>query len=156
RFCIASADLQGRPGTIPPPGGRSGRGAFPRSHVMLPIPSRPLATYIDHTLLRPEAPRAAYEALAAEAAAHGFAAICVPPVWLGPVAALLAGTSVRPCTVIAFPFGYVHPAARREESSRAIEGGAVELDTVIDVSLLKGGEGDRAQDDLSAWVEAAR
>ena len=123
---------------------------------MLPIPSRPLATYIDHTLLRPEAPRAAYEALAAEAAAHGFAAICVPPVWLGPVAALLAGTSVRPCTVIAFPFGYVHPAARREESSRAIEGGAVELDTVIDVSLLKGGEGDRAQDDLSAWVEAAR
>jgi len=123
---------------------------------MPPRSPRPLATYIDHTLLRPEAPRAAYEALAAEAAAHSFAAVCVPPVWVGPVARLLAGTSVRPCTVIAFPFGYVHPAVRREESLRAIEDGAVELDTVIDLSLLKSGESERAADDLAAWVEAAR
>jgi len=119
---------------------------------------RPLATYIDHTLLKPDAARAAYEQLAAEAAEHGFAAVCVPPVWVSYVAERLAGTAVRVGTVIGFPFGYVHPETRRAESLRALDDGAVELDTVIDISWLKSEEPwpARALADLESWVLAVR
>ncbi|HEV7672189.1 MAG TPA: deoxyribose-phosphate aldolase [Thermoanaerobaculia bacterium] len=120
--------------------------------------TRPLATYIDHTLLRPDAVHAAYEKLAAEAAEQGFASVCVPPVWVSYVAERLAGTAVRTGTVIGFPFGYVHPETRRAESLRALADGALELDTVIDLSWLKSEEPwpARALADLEDWVKAVR
>jgi deoxyribose-phosphate aldolase len=52
--------------------------------------------------------------------------------------------------------GYVHPAARLAESRQAIEDGARELDTVLDVSWLKSGEDGRVLDDLAGWVRAMR
>ena len=118
--------------------------------------TRPLASYIDHTLLRPEAVRSEYLRLLDEAAEHGFAAVCVPPVWVPLAAERLAGTPVRVGTVVAFPFGYAHPEVRLAESRRAVADGAVELDTVIDLSLLKSGEDRAVLDDLAGWVAAMR
>ena len=115
-----------------------------------------LASYIDHTLLRPEAPAAAMERLVAEAAEHGFAAVCVPPVHVAMAARALAGTAVRTGTVIAFPFGWVRPEIRLAESRAAIQDGAQELDTVMNLSWLKGGEDQRVLEDLAGWVAAAR
>ena len=115
-----------------------------------------LARYIDHTLLKPEAPPAAMERLAAEAAEHGFASVCLPPVHVAAAARALAGTAVRTGTVVAFPFGYVQPEVRIAESRRAIQDGAQELDTVLNLSWLKGGEDGQVLDDLAAWVAAAR
>jgi deoxyribose-phosphate aldolase len=115
-----------------------------------------LAPFIDHTLLKPDAVAADFDRLLAEAREHGFASVCVPPVWVGRAAAGLSGTAVHPGTVVGFPLGYVHPAARLEESRRAVADGAVELDTVIDVSWLKGGEDARALDDLAGWVAGLR
>jgi len=65
---------------------------------------------------------------------------------------------VRVGTVIGFPFGYVHPETRRAESLRALDDGAVELDTVIDISWLKSEEPwpARALADLESWVLAVR
>ncbi|HEV3458977.1 MAG TPA: deoxyribose-phosphate aldolase [Thermoanaerobaculia bacterium] len=119
-------------------------------------PADGLACYIDHTLLRPEAPAAAMERLAAEAAVHGFASVCLPPVHVATAARILAGTPVRTGTVVAFPFGYVQPAIRIAESRRAIQDGAEELDTVMNLSWFAGGEDQRVLDDLAAWVAAAR
>jgi deoxyribose-phosphate aldolase len=115
-----------------------------------------LARAIDHTLLRPDAPAAEVRQLCREAAEHGFVAVCIPPVHVAAAAEILAGTGVRVGTVVAFPLGYAHPEVRRAESLRALADGAVELDTVLDVSWLKGGEDAKVLDDLSAWVEAAR
>jgi deoxyribose-phosphate aldolase len=115
-----------------------------------------LARYIDHTLLRPEAPPAAFDRLVAEAAEHHFAAVCLPPVYVAQAALALAGTAVRTGTVVGFPFGYVHPGARIAASALAIQDGAEELDTVLNLSWLKGGEDQRALDDLAGWVAAAR
>ncbi|MBV8201924.1 MAG: deoxyribose-phosphate aldolase [Acidobacteria bacterium] len=120
------------------------------------IPAPDLAAYIDHTLLRPEAPPAAMERLAAEAAEHGFASVCLPPVHVAAAARALAGTAVRTGTVVAFPFGYVQPEIRIAESRRAIQDGAQELDTVMNLSWFAGGEEQRVLDDLAAWVAAAR
>ena len=118
--------------------------------------ARELARHIDHTLLRPEAKEAEVRSLIAEAAEHGFVSVCIPPVHVFLAAELLASTPVRVGTVVGFPLGYVHPATRRAESLQAIADGAVELDTVLNVSWLKGGEDGKVLDDLAAWVQAAR
>jgi deoxyribose-phosphate aldolase len=115
-----------------------------------------LASYIDHTLLRPDAPAAAMERLVAEAAEHLFAAVCLPPVYVAMAARALAGTPVRTGTVVGFPLGYPCPGMRVEESRRAVADGAEELDTVLNLSWLKGREDQRVLDDLAAWVAAAR
>lgn len=117
---------------------------------------RPLATYVDHTLLKPDAGGDAVRRLADEAAGAGFACAMVAPCWVGVVAERLAGTGVAPATVISFPLGYADPRVRIVESLRAVEAGARELDTVINLSWLKGGEDARVADDLGGWVAALR
>jgi deoxyribose-phosphate aldolase len=115
-----------------------------------------LARAIDHTLLRPDAIAAEVRRLVAEAAEHGFASVCIPPVYVAEAAAALEGTLVATGTVVGFPLGYVHPEVRQAESRRAVADGARELDTVLNLSWLKGGEDGRVRDDLAAWVEAMR
>jgi len=121
----------------------------------MPLP-RPLPAYIDHTLLRPEATTAQVRQTVEEAALHGFAAVVIPPVHVAMAAGILRGTGVHVGTVAAFPLGYAPPAVRREESRRAVAAGAEEIDTVINLSWLKGGEDGLVADDLGAWVEALR
>jgi deoxyribose-phosphate aldolase len=121
-----------------------------------PAPGIDLAPYIDHTLLRPTATPAEIDRLVAEASAHGFAAVCLPPVHVARAARGLAGSAVRTGTVIGFPLGWVHPESRRDESRRAIADGAEELDTMWNLSWFLGGEDQRVLDDLAAWVAAAR
>ncbi len=118
--------------------------------------ARGLARYIDHTLLRPDATEAEVRWLAAEAAGHAFASVCVPPVYVPLAAEALKGTAVAVGTVAAFPFGYVHPEIRRAESRQAVADGAGELDTVLNLSWLKSGEDGRVFDDLAGWVAAMR
>jgi deoxyribose-phosphate aldolase len=115
-----------------------------------------LARAIDHTLLRPDATAAEVRRLVAEAAEHGFASVCIPPVYVARAAAVLGEGPVATGTVVGFPLGYVHPEVRRAESSRAVADGARELDTVLNLSWLKSGEDDRVRDDLAAWVDAMR
>src|SRR5260370_6668301 len=93
--------------------------------------------------------------LAAEAAEHGFASVCLPPVHVVVAARALAGTAVRTGTVIAFPFGYAQPQIRIAESRRAIQDGAQELDTVMNLSLLACGEDHLLLDDPALLVHAA-
>ena len=64
-----------------------------------------LNSYIDHTLLKPDATYAQIEAVAQEAIAHHFASVCANPIHVKRLAALLAGTGVHVCTVIGFPLG---------------------------------------------------
>jgi deoxyribose-phosphate aldolase len=119
-------------------------------------PEVPLAGYVDHTLLKPEAPAAAVRRLIEEAAAHRFASVCLPPVYVAEAEQALRGTGVHAGTVVGFPLGYVHPAVRLAESRQAVADGAEELDTVLNVSWLRSGEDRRVLDDLAAWVEAMR
>ena len=117
---------------------------------------RSLASYIDHTLLKPEATAAEVARVIAEAREHGFASVCLPPVYVSLAAQGLAGTAVHTGTVIGFPLGYVYPTVRLAESLQAIEDGAEELDTVLDISWLKSGEDRRVLDDLASWVAGVR
>ncbi len=94
-----------------------------------------LASYIDHTLLVPTATHIEIEKICNEALEYGFAAVCVPPSFVG--AARRAG--VRTATVIGFPFGYSVTQAKLAEVRKAIADGADELDVVINLGDVKEG-----------------
>ena len=97
---------------------------------------RDLNSYIDHTLLKPDATDEAVTRLCREAAAHHFASVCVNPVHVPLAAKLLCGTGVRVCTVIGFPLGANAPAVKRMETEQAYLDGCDEFDMVINVGKL--------------------
>lgn len=96
-----------------------------------------IATYIDHTVLKPTTLIADVEKLCNEAKMYGFAAVCVPPLYVKKAKELLAGTQVKLATVIGFPFGYSAIEAKVSEIVLAILDGADELDMVINISAVK-------------------
>lgn len=115
-----------------------------------------LAGCIDHTLLKPAATAEQIVRLCAEAREHGFAAACVNPVWVPLVARELAGSGVKTCAVVGFPLGASHPEIKALEARRAIREGADEIDMVINVGALKGGDHEAVLRDIRAVVEACR
>ena len=97
--------------------------------------SENIASYIDHTLLKPDATAAQIEKLCEEAKEHGFASVCVNPSYVKLCAGLLADSSVKTCTVIGFPLGANATETKAEEAARAIRDGAEEIDMVINVGV---------------------
>lgn len=119
-----------------------------------PLKGSQLASFIDHTLLRPDATLAEVERLCDEALAHGFKAVCVNPLYLPNVAARLAGATVAPCAVVGFPLGAIPTELKAAETRWVVAQGATEVDMVIPVGRLKAGEHDEVRDDIAA-VKAA-
>ena len=64
---------------------------------------------------------------------------------------LLAGSPVLVCTVVGFPLGATLTQAKVEETRLAIEAGAREIDMVIPVGMLKGGQYAVVAEDICAW-----
>jgi deoxyribose-phosphate aldolase len=114
-----------------------------------------IAASIDHTLLRPDATAADIRKVCAEARKHGFASVCVNPYWVSLVAAELAGSPVKVCTVIGFPLGANTTAIKVAETEAAIRVGAQEIDMVQNVGELRGGNYDAVREDIRAVVNAA-
>jgi len=95
------------------------------------------ASYIDHTLLKPEATTEQVTQLCAEAKQYQFASVCVNPTHVKLCARLLAGSPVKVCGVIGFPLGANTPEIKALEAKQAIENGANEIDMVINIGALK-------------------
>jgi deoxyribose-phosphate aldolase len=132
----------------------SRRAAVPLSRLSTGL--HRVADLVDHTLLKAEATRADIEKLCAEAAEHGFAAVCVNPTWVELCVERLAGTPVAVATVIGFPLGATTSRAKAAEAREAVAAGAGETDMVAAVGRAKGGEWAYVEDDIRAVVEAAR
>lgn len=96
-----------------------------------------IASYIDHTILKPTATIKDIEQLCSEAVEFGFAAVCVPPPFIKRVNVILAPTTIKTVTVIGFPFGYSATEAKIAETILAIVDGADELDMVINLVALR-------------------
>ncbi len=99
-----------------------------------------IASYIDHTILKPTTVAEDVRKLCEEAVAYAFAAVCVPPQFVKLAGELTAGSGVKVATVIGFPFGYNTTAAKVAEIRQAIADGADELDMVHNISALKQGD----------------
>ena len=115
-----------------------------------------LAARIEHTLLKAEATAGQVLTLCEEAVFHGFAAVCVNPVYIEIVAGRLKGTPVKACSVVGFPLGANTSAGKAFEAGLAVKLGAQEIDMVIQVGALKAGEHDLVKKDIRAVVEAAQ
>src|ERR1019366_8123348 len=96
-----------------------------------------IASYIDHTVLKPTTLIADIEKLCNEARQYGFSAVCVPPNFVKKAKEFTQGTAVKVATVIGFPFGYSAIEAKIAEIVLAIVDGADELDVVINISAIK-------------------
>jgi deoxyribose-phosphate aldolase len=112
-----------------------------------------LASYIDHTILKPATTIAEAEQLCLEAVEFGFAAVCVPPPFVKRVKTILAPTEVKVATVIGFPFGYAATEAKLSEIILGIVDGADELDMVMNLIALRMNDWDFLIRELKLAVE---
>ena len=117
---------------------------------------KPLASYIDHTLLRPDASPADIDDLCDEAAEYGFAAVCINPAWVARAKRRLRGADVTVASVVGFPLGANTPEIKAMEARRALRDGAREIDMVINIGALKGGEHDLVRRDIAGVSDACR
>lgn len=115
---------------------------------------RPLANYIDHTLLAADTTEAQIKKLCAEAAEHGFFSVCINTSYTPLARTCLKGSDVKVCCVIDFPFGAGLTATKAFEAAEAIRQGAQEVDMVINIGMLKSGRLDFVKQDIEA-VKAA-
>ncbi len=126
---------------------------------MLPMTTggyvRQIAALIDHTLLKPQATLADIRRLCQQARQYEFAAVCVNPYWVPLAAQELAGSDVRVATVAGFPLGANTTAVKVAETETAIAGGAREIDMVLNIGELCGGNPDAVRGDIAALVTAA-
>lgn len=117
---------------------------------------KPIASYIDHTLLKADATRDDIIRIAGEAASYGFASVCVNPCWVPLCRKLLEGTGVKVCTVVGFPLGASSSTAKAAETAAAVEDGADEIDMVVNIGYLRSGMDDEVLGDIKAVREACR
>lgn len=111
------------------------------------------ASLIDHTLLKPDATGEKIATICREAVENGFCSVCINPYWVPLAAKLLAGSSVKVCTVIGFPLGATSTRTKAFEAEEAIMQGANEVDMVLNVGALKSGDYDSALTDIKAVVK---
>lgn len=115
-----------------------------------------IAGAIDHTMLKPDATRADIVRVCEEAKRHNFASVCLNTTWIPLAAQILRGSSVKPICVVGFPLGAMVTSAKAMETREAIRLGAEEIDMVINIGALKGGDHDLVLNDIRAVVDAAQ
>jgi deoxyribose-phosphate aldolase len=114
-----------------------------------------IANVIDHTVLKPDATADDIRKICREARKYNFASVCVNPYWVPLVAAELNGSPVKVCTVVGFPLGANSTAIKVAEAESALRVGAQEIDMVLNVGELRGGNYDAVRNDIQAVVDVS-
>lgn len=112
-----------------------------------------IASYIDHTILKPTATVKDIEQLCKDAITYQFAAVCVPPCYVHVAKELTKESTVKVATVIGFPFGYSSTVSKGQEIVNALENGADELDMVHNIAALKNGDWQFLEEEMKACLE---
>ncbi len=113
-----------------------------------------LPSFIDHSLLKPEATLSDIERLCAEAKEYRFYAVCVNPCYIEAAKDFLKDNNVKVCTVIGFPLGANSKEAKIYEAMDARLRGADELDIVMNVGIARSGQWDAVYRELRDIVIA--
>jgi deoxyribose-phosphate aldolase len=116
--------------------------------------SASIASYIDHTLLKPEASEAEVRHVCAEAAEYKFKSVCVNPIWVKTVTKALKGSGVLTCSVVGFPLGATPSDVKAFEARGAVLDGADEIDMVINIAAARAGDKGALVDDITTEAEA--
>ncbi|MFP4482522.1 MAG: deoxyribose-phosphate aldolase, partial [Thermovirgaceae bacterium] len=89
---------------------------------------------VDHTLLSSSSTEGDIKKLCDEAQTYGFAAVCVPPLWVPYARNCLEGKSQKVVAAIAFPLGTLPVEVKVNEIEWALKNGAEEFDVVATIS----------------------
>ncbi|MEV7606410.1 deoxyribose-phosphate aldolase [Paenarthrobacter sp. NPDC089322] len=113
-----------------------------------------IASYIDHTLLKPEASEADVLKVCAEAIEYKFKSVCVNPIWVKTVTKALKGSGVLTCSVVGFPLGATPSDVKAFEARGAVLDGADEVDMVINIASARANDKGALVEDITAVAEA--
>ncbi len=114
-----------------------------------------IAQMLDHSTLQPWLTEADIRRGCEIALRYRTAAVCARPGDMKLVSRLLEGSGVLPCTVIGFPHGAHLTGVKVFEAGQAVADGCRELDMVINIGRMKGGDYDYVENDIRAVAEAA-
>jgi deoxyribose-phosphate aldolase len=98
-----------------------------------------IAKMIDHSLLNPTITEETLEGGLQTAIAYEVASVCIMPYYASRCAEYLAGSTVRPGTVVGFPNGGHTTSIKVKEAEQALVDGCVELDMVVNISQVLSG-----------------
>ena len=115
-----------------------------------------LAKTIDQTLLRPTATVREVQGLCVTAKKNHFAAVVVNPSYISMAKRLLEGSDVKICSVVGYPMGANTIETKVFEAKDNIKKGADELDVVINFGMIKSGNLDYLEREISIIVSVIR
>lgn len=107
----------------------------------------------DHTLLAQGATWSEIKAICDDGIKYGTASVCIPASHVK-AAKEYVGDKLQICTVIGFPNGYSTTAVKVFECKDALQNGADEIDTVINIGHLKDKKYDEILGELKLLKEA--
>lgn len=98
-----------------------------------------ISAYIDYTLLKPTGNETDIRKVCEEAWIYQFKAVCISPSFVAYTKEMLefCPVKIEIATVIGFPFGYSTTRTKIFEAQNALDGGASELDVVMNLSQFK-------------------
>lgn len=121
-----------------------------------PLTRLELSKMIDHSLLKPTLTRQDTIDGLEVAMQEQVAAATIKPCYTALAADVLKGSGVLVNPVICFPLGYDTTETKVFETRQTIDQGAEEIDMVLNLGALFGGNYQFVQDDIAAVVEAAQ
>ncbi len=114
------------------------------------ITLKSLAKMIDHSLLHPTMTDREIAEGCELSRRYDVATACVKPYAIPLAKSILSGSDVEVCAVIAFPHGNSTPAMKRREAEEVCAAGATEVDVVVNIGKVLGGDWDY----VSAEIES--
>ena len=107
---------------------------------------------VDHTLLKPTSTWSQIQEICQTALAYHTASVCIPPAFVA--RAHEAYPELNVCTVIGFPLGYCTTASKVFEAADAVQNGANEVDMVVNLGCVKGGDFNAVTEEIRALKKA--
>ena len=114
------------------------------------ISLKSLAKMIDHSLLHPTMTDQAIASGCELARQYDVATACIKPYSIKLARSILDGSTVGVCAVIAFPHGNSTTAIKLLEAQAALEAGAVEIDMVVNIGKVLGGDWNYVSTEIKA------
>jgi len=119
------------------------------------VTAKDIAKMIDHSLLNPVMTEKDITEGCEIALKYDVATVCVKQSFVDAAYKMLRDSDVLVTTVVGFPHGSSITEVKMFEAKRALEQGCKELDLVLDIGKLLGGDYDYVERDIAAVAEVA-
>ncbi|KIX04736.1 deoxyribose-phosphate aldolase [Rhinocladiella mackenziei CBS 650.93] len=109
-----------------------------------------ISKLIDHSLLHPTMTDQEIQAGLEIARQYNTATACVKPYSIPHAKKVLQGSDVAVCPVIGFPAGNSTTEVKVFEAEKAVEAGGIEIDMVVNIGKVLGGDWDYVTEEIRA------